>query len=691
MTRSIGPSAVAPRSSSVLRWTGYCVLAAALAGAAFAWYVQRERTDEERARRAAWTVCTDLCALIYSAQLEALYGNPPTELRSMLEAVEARLDAGEFARARMEAGWVALLVGAGWRECDELPRALKRMEALERDAREQLEHPPGRLWTWIESGSPPDPQLVDEAHAGLARAKLADGDALGALWEATWLVARKERVQRGVVSDPVAFDPQSVRWTTFARHASSAHIDDLTGEILAAMSDDDGARAFLSEALRDAGPLGGLRGWQRSDALAQLARLARRGDSTDDAEALLRTALAVAPAESPNDPRIASLEYGLASVLHDQGPPRWAEALQLHERSFRTRRLLSCGDSDALVAHLNNYGLLAQLNGDLSVAEPLQSEALAMGRRLQPGDDVGMATMMNNVGMLRGELGDRNGAEALLLASLEMRRRLFPDGDSDLMQSLTNLAWHYQDDRDFHKVETFAREAVDVGRRIFADDDLQLAISIDCLATALTDLGRLEEAEQLTREALAMTLSVVDGANLDLAQTLDNLGWLLHLREKRAEAKVELTRGLEMRRALFAPDHESIRESLRHLAIVHEATQDFAAAKECRRAMLLQDLKGLPRTFNQALQTTRDLIDCAQLSGEFADIEEPLLAAAGTARLTPSLSNDDASLFEISLWQMYMAWSQQAMFGNPELDQEASAWLERALAEEAPRTDAAPK
>jgi predicted ATPase/DNA-binding SARP family transcriptional activator/predicted negative regulator of RcsB-dependent stress response len=167
----------------------------------------------------------------------------------------------------------------------------------------------------------------------------------------------------------------------------------------------EGAEALYRDALTDAGP------GPRAGVLNSLAMLAMHRGALDEAEVILRDALA--GAEAAGDERRTALVSGtLGNLLSDRG--RYDEAERRYRDALERYERLDSRYSLALT--LNNLATLALERDDLVEARTLLARTLELSDDL--GDRLGVALVHYNLGSVADRAGEDSAARDAYLAAL---------------------------------------------------------------------------------------------------------------------------------------------------------------------------------------------------------------------------------------------------------------------------------
>ncbi|MEM7355821.1 MAG: serine/threonine-protein kinase [Acidobacteriota bacterium] len=188
---------------------------------------------------------------------------------------------------------------------------------------------------------------------------------------------------------------------------------------------------------------------------------------------------------------------------------------EAHRTAIGILRDPSIGDHPTLARAFNDLAAVAFQRGELSQAEDLWRQSLAMRERL--GVDADLTKPRNNLAsvlVLRGKLQE---AAAIYRQGLVERRARFGERHINVARSLRNLGRVHYLASDFSAAEPLLRQALEI-RLEHHDRDTP------AVATVLGDLGRLahargdpDAAETLLHEALDIHRRRLGGAHLKVA------------------------------------------------------------------------------------------------------------------------------------------------------------------------------
>jgi hypothetical protein len=125
-----------------------------------------------------------------------------------------------------------------------------------------------------------------------------------------------------------------------------------------------------------------------------------------------------------------------------------------------------------------------------------------MYQRLFPGDHPDVATGLANVGGWLTIAGQLSDAEPMLADALAMRRRLYQDDHAEVALSEVGLAHLYLKTGRFAEARDLARDAREMLARTLAPDHWRTAWAASIEAAARWQLGERTAAEPVLRASL---------------------------------------------------------------------------------------------------------------------------------------------------------------------------------------------
>jgi tetratricopeptide (TPR) repeat protein/uncharacterized caspase-like protein len=277
------------------------------------------------------------------------------------------------------------------------------------------------------------------------------------------------------------------------------------------------------------------------DILLARARFQTDASSFEQAQATLEKALKICQnSQSENmSMRHARVLTGLANVYLEADNYKAAErclneALAIDEKSER--------QSLRVAVDLTALGQLYLRQGKYDQSEKVYKEALQTVQKLKGNDDLEAASCLNNLALLYRNTGDLSKAETLLKEGLAIRAKANPQSLL-VAQSLVNLA-------DIVAANDRAGEAQPLLEQALAIEEKQVGVNHDYVALILRELieilkeqkGKLAIAEKYSKRLLERDLTVFSGESLVIARDLETLGKILISENKIAEAKTVIAR-----------------------------------------------------------------------------------------------------------------------------------------------------
>jgi len=190
----------------------------------------------------------------------------------------------------------------------------------------------------------------------------------------------------------------------------------------------------------------------------------------------------------------------------------------------------------------------------------LQKEVLAVRRKLLGPDHDDIASSLFTLGETLTSAGQLTEAEALLRESVAMHARLKVLPQAELAWTLNGLAWNLSEQGRHEESERTYRESLDVFMKAPDAAPANRTFALDGIAEQLLALRQFDQAERQLRESLAVRQAT--GARPgDLAWSQTALGGLLCERGKVDEGAPLAQAALEARRADLPPGHRLTAQS----------------------------------------------------------------------------------------------------------------------------------
>ncbi len=312
--------------------------------------------------------------------------------------------------------------------------------------------------------------------------------------------------------------------------------------------------------------------------LALQGEIARRQGDFKKAEPLLQQALAMSQAslKAPHAKIAANLNE-LAVLYSDMH--RLDEGAALTEQALTMFRALYGENHLDVAENLINLGSFRMQSGNVAEALPPLQQAIAIYRRLLPADHPLLATALVNDARALDRLARYREAEPLYLQALAMQRRVLGEQHPDVAATLNNLAILHLHLDDFVGGADYSRQALAVWVTQGKPEHPFALGSKANLSVALRESGELGESERLIREVLAARRQQLGGKHFLVSFTMDQLGIVLRLAGRPAEAVVQHRLAQAMREGVKGMPALESAAAQAHYALALGASGDLTEAR----------------------------------------------------------------------------------------------------------------
>jgi serine/threonine-protein kinase len=317
--------------------------------------------------------------------------------------------------------------------------------------------------------------------------------------------------------------------SVLAGHAANqAELRQVFGRVYSNLGLYDQATAQLKQSLDQRRALYGSRHVAVAAAMDELAQTYVTRDMLDDAEPLLREAVAQQRALLGNSLELARSLDHLGLVFRERNDFTGADSI--HRESLAIKRAVLGSRHPEVAVSLNNLGLLLFWKGKNAEAEPLYREALSIQEETIGKEHPTTAQTVQNLAQSLHGQRKLDEAEVLFRRALAIKKKTLGDHPSVTI-NLNNLASFLQRERGkLDEAEALVREALAADRRMFGENHANVAASLDNLATIMREKGDFDEAEALYEQALAVNQAVFGKKHNSVALNLNNLGTVRRLK-----------------------------------------------------------------------------------------------------------------------------------------------------------------
>jgi eukaryotic-like serine/threonine-protein kinase len=355
--------------------------------------------------------------------------------------------------------------------------------------------------------------------------------------------------------------------------------------------------------------------------------IARRQGDFRKAEPLMREALAMSRATlaAPNADIAGDLNQ--LAVL-DSDMRNLDEGTSLTEEALAMFRALYGENHIDVAENLINLGSFRMQNGHAAEALPPLEEATAIYRRLLPADHPLLATALTTHARALDRMNRYADAEPLYLEALAMQRRLLGNQHADVAATLNNLSVLRMHLNDFAASADYSRDAIAIWIAQGKPEHPFALGSQANLSVALRESGDLVESERLIRAVLAARRKQLGDKHFLVSFTMDQLGIVLRLSGRPAEAVVQHQLAQTIREGVAGMPPQELAAAQVHLALSELGIGNLPQAHEHIgiALQLLNDMKpGNPERIADAL--------IAQSRIAFAQRDMPTVCAAADKAL----------------------------------------------------------
>nr|MBA2278541.1 tetratricopeptide repeat protein [Chloroflexia bacterium] len=280
-------------------------------------------------------------------------------------------------------------------------------------------------------------------------------------------------------------------------------------------------------------------------------------------------------------PDVMRLVNEVAVLANEAGAVDVAE--RLCEQYLEGARVEMAGTLDLAVALENLAQVYTQRWRQVDARE-LLGEALGIRRNVQ-GDEHPDVTDALERRALTLQAGDDSGAAVPLFEELLERRRAVGD-EAEFARTLNNLGAAYLGAFRLSEAREKFEAALAITRRIRGDRHPDAARSLQSLANVDQMLGDHGRAETQLVDAVAIFRAAGDAYRADAAVALINLAELYLATDRQGAAQHAFGQVVDLRLAVFGPDHPATADAERRLAgALHAAGQDAEAISLLERAV----------------------------------------------------------------------------------------------------------
>ena len=276
--------------------------------------------------------------------------------------------------------------------------------------------------------------------------------------------------------------------------------------------------------------------------LREIGRIYQNLALTDDAERLVRRAVAVWRQQEPSLELAAGLqqlgEIEAARAKFVEAEPHFREALTLRRSLHRN------APHDDVAASLRGLGEALQRQRKATDAEPLYREALALERRLHGENSPHLASTLYGLAVTFHDRG-LDSTEALFREAVTIYRTVPAAHDPIAATARLSLAQILLFRQQYAEAEPLYRETIQLRRTIYPPGHRLLVAAQSGLGAMLYNTSQLAEAESILREGIETGAVTLGSNHPDIIELKQILGATLTERGRYADADRLLTEAID--------------------------------------------------------------------------------------------------------------------------------------------------
>ncbi len=323
---------------------------------------------------------------------------------------------------------------------------------------------------------------------------------------------------------------------------------------------------------------------ERAEIYQTLGDIYRKLGDPDRADPLLSAALKQRRSLfGPGDPAVAESLVALGLLRVDQA--RLDEAERLVREALAKTSQARPRDIGAVAKATAALGKVLEARGAYSKAIPVLQEAI----RLQSGMESAapdLAASFKELADTQFYAGNYDACDALSRRAMSLHRQLFGDHHPLVAADLVNLGAVRYERGDYSEAERLYRQALAIDTSWFGADNPETASNLTMLGRALIRENRFDEAVNLLERALAIQERSYGPLSPRVAGVLNELASVALQRGRLKEAESQFRRMSDIYKAAYGERHYLYALSLSNLASVYLDRKDYARAERIYRDVI---------------------------------------------------------------------------------------------------------
>jgi serine/threonine protein kinase/Tfp pilus assembly protein PilF len=256
------------------------------------------------------------------------------------------------------------------------------------------------------------------------------------------------------------------------------------------------------------------------------------------------------------------------------------------------------------------------------------------------------AAARESLGKTFSGLGRYPEAEREYRAALALQRSAPGGRDTDLANKESGLAEQLTFEDKLPEAEALQRDALRLRMQTFGPDDPVVSASLTDLAITLRRQGKLQKAEDLYRKGLTIDLNhhLVEESSMDE----HNLGVLLRIEKRPAEAEAMLRRALASRLQISGAEQASTAQTMNQLAYALHDEGKLSEAEEYARKSLRTSRRLLGDDHPDVAVGLNHLATLLRDQGKLDEAESMFRQALSIAERTFGADHTDTARIEVN-------------------------------------------
>ncbi len=315
----------------------------------------------------------------------------------------------------------------------------------------------------------------------------------------------------------------------------------------------------------------------QADMFATLGTVYQRLGSLDKANSLLERALDQRLKHfGDRNPQYAESLLALGLLRKDQRRMDEAETL-LRDAVARQRSL---GDDAALAQSVVGLASALSLRGQYKASQTLLEEAVQLAHRSHTEDTAQYAETLSELADVYFYQAVYDRAEALNRQALALDRKLYGDQHPKTAQKLSSLGEIAKNRENIPLSESLLRQALAADSAWYGENHPDVATDLSSLSHVLILEKHYDEAELLLQRALSIQQHSYGEQHSEVASTWNEIGVLAYTRDQDDQAELSFRKALAIYTAVYGPNHQFVGLCYSNLIGVYMHRKDFPTAEQ---------------------------------------------------------------------------------------------------------------